>query len=257
MKTKILKHNGLQINDYPEDSWYLVPFPKQKGIPYNSDNLATVNRASFLSDNRFSSALKVAEKRWEQSGFIRDISWRLHVFLWAFGTAQKMNDENTISVECGTGKGYMAAAACEFFEGCIGMEFYLLDSFRSTMPNIDGDQLSTGKQLFAYADGKEEVERYFSNVQAIKIIEGIIPDSLKELPTERKINFLHMDLNSAKAERSALEELKSRFVKGTIILFDDYGGPGGELQSHVHDKFAEQNDKQLLILPTGQAIIIW
>ena len=257
MNSKILKHNGVCIEDYPDDSWYMAPFPMQKGVPYNADNLATVNRASFLANKKFNSALKIAEKRWEQSEFIRDISWRLHVFLWAFGLANRKNHNDFISVECGTGKGYMAAAACEYFDGCKNRQFYLLDSFQGTMPNDEGEQLPSGKKLFAYADGKEEVERYFSQFDTIKIVEGIIPESLKELPTTSKINFLHLDLNSAKGESRALENLKDRFVEGTVILFDDYGGPGGELQSEVHDNFAKQHGKDLLVLPTGQALLLW
>jgi len=45
--------------------------------------------------------------------------------------------------------------------------------------------------------------------------------------------------------------------KGCIILFDDFGGPGGDLQAEVHEKFAKNDGKNLLQLPTGQALIIW
>ena len=40
----ILKHNGVNILDYPDKSWSLVPFPGQKGEVFNADNCATVNR---------------------------------------------------------------------------------------------------------------------------------------------------------------------------------------------------------------------
>jgi len=40
-------------------------------------------------------------------------------------------------------------------------------------------------------------------------------------------------------------------------LFDDYGGPGGQLQAEVHERFAFKNKKEILTLPTGQAVIVW
>ena len=38
-KFNILKHNEISIDDYPETTWNLVPFPAQKGDVFNFDNL--------------------------------------------------------------------------------------------------------------------------------------------------------------------------------------------------------------------------
>tara|TARA_A100001015_G_scaffold273593_1_gene329188 strand:- start:6 stop:176 length:171 start_codon:yes stop_codon:yes gene_type:complete len=46
-------------------------------------------------------------------------------------------------------------------------------------------------------------------------------------------------------------------ILSKILLFDDYGGPGGQEQAKIHEDFAKANNKELLILPTGQALIIW
>jgi hypothetical protein len=54
-----------------------------------------------------------------------------------------------------------------------------------------------------------------------------------------------------------LKFLQDKMSKGGIILFDDYGGYGGNDQAKIHEAFAAKNDRQLLILPTGQAIIIF
>ena len=256
----LLTHNGNNVEDYPETDWYLVPFPKQKGIPYNSDNLATVNRHKFLEDNKFKNALKSSENRWSEndSNKIRDISWRLHIMLWAVSLAlNDIDSEKEIFVECGTGKGYMAAGICDYFNWNQDKPiFYLIDSFKSTMPESDGRQVDNGKKLFVYADGDEEVRDYFSKYKNINILTGIIPDILKNIPSEKQIKFLHIDLNSSNAEYLALLNLKYRFKKGTIILFDDYGGFGGEEQAILHEKFADEMQRNLLILPTGQAILI-
>ena len=260
-KYYLQSHNGIDIDQYPETNWNLVPFPNQKGKPFNNDNLATVNKSSFKHDDRFINALKVAESRWanNNSEKVRDISWRLHVMLWTISLALNEIDlENEIFVECGTGKGYMAAGICDYFKWTQEKpDFYLIDSFKTTMPESDGRQVDSGHKLFVYADGDEEIRKYFVNYNNIKILTGFIPDILKEIPDDKKIRFLHVDLNSANAEYAALINLKAKFVRGSIILFDDYGGFGGEKQAIMHEKFANEINRNLLILPTGQALIIF
>jgi hypothetical protein len=258
-KIYILKHNNISIENYPEKNWYLIPYPEQKGLPYNTDNLTTVNRSSFLSDMDFLNAKKKAENRWETISQKRDISWRLHTFLWAISQSLKNVDiKQHIFVECGTGRGYMAAATAEYFHWSENMPlFYLIDSFKSTLPNENGIQSDNGKKLFVYADDEKEVRNYFSKFHNFSIITGIIPSCLNKLPTDKKIKFLHIDLNHYKAEEDALDFLKKYLENGSIILFDDFGGPGGSLQAEIHEIFAKNNNKFLFQLPTGQAIIIW
>lgn len=260
-KITLLTHNGNFIDDYPETHWYLVPFPKQKGIPYNSDNLATVNRHKFLEDDKFLETLHISEKRWGTNGIqaVRDISWRLHTTLWAVSLSLKDIDiENEIFIECGTGKGYMAAGICHYFNwDKLKPVFFLIDSFKSTMPEVDGSQVDTGKKLFVYADGDEEVRKYFSKYSRVEVIKGMIPSILNALPDDKTIKFLHLDLNSHIAEKHALDNLVGKLKTGSVILFDDYGGMGGALQAEIHELFAVKYNKSLLCIPTGQAIIIW
>jgi len=261
LEVQLTTHNGINIADYPEKKWYLVPFPEQKGLPFNNDNLATVNRHNFIEDLRFNSALLSAESRWKnnKSESVRNISWRLHTALWAASVGlSNLDVENEIFVECGTGKGYMAAGICDYFKwDKLRPLFYLIDSFKPTMPDEEGIQIKDGKKLFVYADGDEEVRKYFSKYLNIKVIKGVIPSILNELPNDRIIKFLHLDLNSHIAEEQALEKLTDRFSSGSVILFDDYGGPGGDKQAIIHESFAKKNNKSLLVLPTGQALIIW
>jgi hypothetical protein len=255
----ILKHNNINIEDYPENNWYFIPYPQQKGFPFNSDNLTTVNRRSFLYESSFQNAKNIAEDRWGDISNKRDISWRLHVFLWTISQSLLNSDtDKHIFIECGTGKGYMAAATTNYFNWGEKMPiFFLIDSFKSTQPNAKGEQNDNGEKLFVYADDEIEVRNYFSKYSNIEIITGVIPHCLNQLPLNKKVKFFHLDLNFYKAEEEALEFLKIYLEKGCIILFDDFGGPGGELQAQVHEKFAKNNSKDLLQLPTGQALLIW
>jgi O-methyltransferase len=252
---KIQKHNGANILDYPEKSWSLVPFPRQKGDVFNADNLATVNRHVFLTDPKFLAAKYAAERRWGW-GDVRDISWRLNTILWASGRALKIANDEAIFIECGTGQGYMAAAICEYHDfKSHSPTFYLIDNYSAELITIGGTA-TPSPASFAYSDNVTEVKEYFKSYPSIKVIKGLIPVVLEQLP-EKPIAFLHIDLNNAPAENAALQKLKSRLIPGAIIVFDDYGGFGGADQAIVHEGFATENGKDLLIMPTGQALIVW
>jgi O-methyltransferase len=253
-KLNIDRHNGNSIFEYPESDWQMIPFPKQKGCVFNADNLATVNRHEFIRDPRFVQARKVGEGRWEPALKKRDISWRLHTMLWAVDAAIKaFEGEDAIMVECGTGRGYMAAAIAEYYDfNETSLPFYLIDTF---LPYLaEGDQQSSPAS-FAYADGEVEVVNYFKRHPNVRILKGKVPEVLTKLP-DKKIAFLHMDLNSAQPEKGALEYLKDHLAKGSVVVFDDYGGPGGQSQAVVHERFAKDCNRELLILPTGQALLL-
>ena len=251
----LLEHNGETIRQYPTGlGWNLVPFPMEKGIPFCADNLATISRAPFLNDTAFLHARQTGEDRWPGSGKKRDISWRLDIMLWAIAHALKIRNPESIFVECGTGLGYMAAAICDYFKNEKPFpDFYLIDSFMPNVPDVDGHQ-DQGSKSFVYADGDAEVRSYFSPYPFIKILTGYIPDILSTLPPDKPIAFLHVDLNSPVAEAAALDALLSRLQKGAIVLFDDYGGFGGDSQAEVHEAFAKRMHYRLMTLPTGQAV---
>jgi hypothetical protein len=252
-KATIEKHNQLEIYNYPENYWTLVPFPKSKGALFNADNLSTVNRHYFKSEKRFQSARAAAERRWGQPGQVRDISWRLHVCLWAFGLALAKRDpkSNGIFVECGTGQGYMAAGISDYYlTEQVDIDFFLFDTFEKL---LDGGKSPAD---FAYADGVNEVREYFSKFSSVKIVEGKLPETLS-LIGHRSIDFLHLDLNQVRYEEQVLNALADRFNESAIILFDDYGGPGGEEQAAVHRSFAKRYRREILELPTGQGVLFW
>lgn len=254
-RVKLLEHNGESILEYPTDlGWYLAPFPMEKGLPYNADNLTTISRAAFLNNPEFIKAKTVGESRWIGAGKKRDISWRLDVMLWAISHALRQWDNESIFVECGTGRGYMASAICSYFKWDLSKpKFFLIDSFEPYVPDVKGVQKKTNKKSFVYSEGDEEIRKYFKKIENVEIITGFIPDILTELP-DSKIGFLHVDLNNAITESSALDVLKTKLQKGAVVLFDDYGGFGGESQAKVHEEFGKNMGAQLLTLPTGQAL---
>jgi hypothetical protein len=64
-------------------------------------------------------------------------------------------------------------------------------------------------------------------------------------------------MNNAKAEIDAIKFLWGKLVTGGVIVLDDYAY--GELfraQKDAWDRFATDNDFEILSLPTGQGLII-
>jgi O-methyltransferase len=82
-----------------------------------------------------------------------------------------------------------------------------------------------------------------------------VPDSFAEA-SPKKIAFLHIDMNSEKAEMLALEHLFERVTPGGIIVFDDFGWTCNVNQMTSELAFMKQRGHHVLELPTGQGIVI-
>ena len=117
LRRALLTHNGQNVKNYNARSWYLAPFPAEKGVPYVADNLATANTSTFRFDPEFLTAATSAKSRWAdgEGGGSRDVSWRLHIALFAAQRGLAAASSGDCFVELGTGRGFMAAGIMEFF----------------------------------------------------------------------------------------------------------------------------------------------
>lgn len=248
----VLQHNDVPIVNYPDRDWFLVPFPSGKGEPFNKDNLATVNQSGFRNQSKFKDARLAAYSRWGRGETARNVDWRLHVFLWVAETALLLNPKLNF-IELGTGRGFMAAGffASRASGDKLPNKFFLADKFtRTAATGVSLDDT----QGFMYAEGDDDVKKYFSQYSGADVITGQLPQSLKG-KSLGGIGFVHVDLNSPSDEVACLELLLKNLAPGTLILFDDSGNPGREESMRVHQKFADFCDAPLLVLPTGQALL--
>jgi len=258
LSSALLKHNGEHVLTYGSPKWYLAPFPEAKGMPYAADNLATVSTSSFRQERRFQEALDASLSRWESSGMDRDISWRLHVAIFASRLALGSAKPGDKLIELGSGRGFMAAGILKYSNKDFlekDLHFYLMDTFRPDWQGENAELAQTDLPLY-YADGPSEVIDYFSRYDNVEVVQGKLPGTLRQTG-EAKVIFLHVDLNSAEAEQQCLEELGSRLGSRSVVLFDDSTNPGCERQLQVHRDFAHRMGATLLELPTGQAVMVW
>ena len=217
---------------------------------YNQDGLITMHSCDFDRDPLFRSAYEAgnATGSWGRS----KIHWRVHVACWA---ASQVRDLPGDFVECGTNKGGMALAILTYARlSESGRKFFLFDTFSGLVPGLSSErELKATKGL--YSDCYAEVVNRFAPWPNVVIVKGAIPESLLQVPIHETA-FLHMDLNAALPTRIAIEFFWPKLVPGGVVLLDDYGWVTNEEQKATLDEFATKAGLNILVLPTGQGLLI-
>jgi O-methyltransferase len=211
---------------------------------YLGDNLLTWGRnISALDDLPFRAA-------WEQNvqnPADHAILWRRYILACAgYHCVQLPGD----FVECGVYRGSGIKTVMDYLGGTsFPKKFFGYDTF-------DYNPVE-GHAFEGQTDGfYEQVQQRFSGYAQVRLVRGLIPDSLGvECP--EKIAFLHIDLNSAEAEIAALEVLFDRVCPGGVILLDDYEWSGiYRIQKVAEDAWFEKRHYRVFPLPTGQGLIL-
>jgi hypothetical protein len=211
--------------------------PAQPAALYKEDNLFTYHGAPFATDPRFVSAY---ERAVQAGGFDYGIRWRTHIILWAAQLSARLEGA---FVECGTGKGFMASAICEYLDW-TDRPFYLYDTF---------EPAKRERERPFYADGLGAVRENFTQWPGVQLIVGRIPETLRDT---QQVAFLHVDLNDAAAEESVVRHFWPRLLPSACLVFDDYGRIGYEQEGEAAARVATDLGFSVLALPTGQGLVI-
>jgi hypothetical protein len=225
-----------------------------QGSMFASDmTIALGKNLSFLQDQRFvESCRAIAETDQEKS-----LVWRLHVLAWAATCALRVPGD---FVECGVLRGFSSAVLCRYLDfGSVPKTFYLYDTFSG--PSEEGstpeERQKWGKHA-ALANPEALVARVkatFAPYPNVRIVQGAVPASFaQEAP--QAISYLHIDMNSEKAEVEALESLYDRVSPGGMIILDDFGWICNRGQMIAELAFMKLRGQPILELPTGQGLIL-
>lgn len=226
------------------------------------DRLLTLDKsASFMEEPRFREAYNVihGSHKYDQYDGPDTIAWRLNTLCWATKCALKVGGD---FVECGVFKGDMSWLITQVIGEVNLPHFYLYDSFEgfSALSTPEDYPLNPGFLDFAngvYKDPSlyEYVSNRFASNPKVTVTKGFLPDALNIVCPE-SIGFLHVDLNSPKAEIAVLECLFDKVLPGGVIIFDDYGWKLFSEQKIAEDAFMAERGYVILELPTGQGLVI-
>jgi O-methyltransferase len=185
----------------------------------------------------------------------RSLLWRLHTLAWAAKNALNVDGD---FVECGVFKGFCSEVILKYlgFQN-IPRQAYLYDTFEG-LPEKTSTELERRVWDYTMYDPEviyNEVREKFSKYKNVNVVRGIVPDSF-EVAVPEKIAFLHIDMNSEKAEMLALEHLFDKVTPGGVIVFDDFGWTCNANQMKAELAFMNQRGHHVLELPTGQGVVI-
>ena len=223
-------------------------------LTYNQDGLATQHNCNFMNDKHFIECYNLAVDH----GLAVDpnIHWRAHVACWAALQAKNLGGD---FIECGVNKGFLSKIICEYidFNSLPNIDFYLLDTFEGLSEKyISQTEKDAGRTAGGYEPCYDIVKKEFAKYGTVRIIKGVIPETLDQVLLKKGIAYLSIDLNNVIPEIAAAEYFWDSMLSGGIILLDDYGFKGFEEQRKAFDKFAMERGIQVLSLPTGQGLII-
>jgi hypothetical protein len=225
---------------------------------FMGDRLITFDKSvAFMEDPKFLGALERCAVSDEERGRV----WRIHTLIWAARNAIGLDGD---FVECGVFEGFMSAMVADYMDfETLNKTFYLYDTFEGFSEKYSSPADFPGQESFyQFANteyGKpglfEGVTDRFEKYDNVKVIKGVVPDILHE-DSPQKIAYLHIDLNSPRAERGALDVLYDRVLPGGIIIFDDYGWSTYRKQMDSADAFMAEHGYPILELPTGQGLMV-
>ncbi len=242
-------YKSLRINP---DDYILLP---KKDITYATDQLYTFHNADFMKEKRFAEAYALAKKVDDKHCLGKnDIPWRMHVLYWAGTIAKNIPGD---FIDCGVNTGFCARSLIQYIDfNKTGKKYYLLDTFAGLDPKYSSEkELEIHKTMkYNQKDLYETVTNTFKNLN-VEIIKGSVPDTLSKVKTET-VAFLHLDMNSAIPEVSALDFFWNKISKGGIVLFDDYAYEGNHIMKATHDVWAKSHGVEILSLPTAQGLLI-
>jgi O-methyltransferase len=224
------------------------------GRAYAADMLIAIGKnMAFMSDPRFRKSF-YSTTRTDQE---KSLAWRTHVLAWGANHALNVPGD---FVECGVFRGFCSSVLCKFLDFAkVAKTFYLYDTFTGLPEETStAEERETWNRAYRQLDLShllEDVTKVFEEYPNVKIVPGIVPHSFEGAAPER-IAFLHIDMNSARAEMLALEYLFDRVSPGGIIVFDDYGWVGNRAQAEVERAFLAERGHLVLEVPTGQGVVI-
>jgi hypothetical protein len=155
--------------------------------------------------------------------------------------------------------GVHSLAICEYVRfNNLDKRFFLFDTFRG----IPFEQRSPSERrsvsahyVGPYSECYEVTKARFAEFPRAQLVRGKVPDTLTTVQIDR-VAYLSIDMNIAYPERAAIEFFWPKLSPSAIVVLDDYGWLGHGEQKRSLAEFARSVDVAILMLPTGQGLMI-
>jgi O-methyltransferase len=232
-------------------SFVPVRLIRKRSIRYDEDGVISFHNASFASVPRFARAYEAGRATGSWAG--ADIRWRAHVACWAASVGRDLEGD---FVECGVNRGGLARTVAEYVRlNQTSKRFWLLDTYEGLDPALVASSERDQAAKWCYEPCYEAVVRTFADLPGARIVRGAVPGTLGLVEADR-VAYLSLDMNCAAPEIAAFRHFWPKLSPGAVVLLDDYGWAGHEEQKAGFDALSLELGFPILVLPTGQAVII-
>ena len=216
---------------------------------YFQDGMYIENQSTFRNELTFKTTI---EKLTKKVGVNYEMDWRTYLAMeFSFYAASLEGD----FVELGSGEGWIInAIMLRNPQITRNREIHLFDKFDGFEVDISIGGIKNAVHP-RYPVGAESLVKNLEIKDKVHVYTAQLPNGLEVL-ANKKIAFLHIDLNAAQTEAQSLEALYPQVVPNGVILLDDYCGRGREVQHQAINALARKLQFDVVSLPTGQGLIL-
>lgn len=155
-------------------------------------------------------------------------------------------------VEVGVYKGGSALELSKIFQH---NDIYLFDTFEGLPKTNEYDNHHKAGDFNDVS--YEDVLKLFEHNDKVKVYKGIFPNQNSEVLINKKIKFLHLDVDIYESYVNCLNFFHDKMIKGGIMVFDDYNANTCLGAKKAVDEFIEQHKLELNLGGDGQSYIIY
>ena len=140
--------------------------------------------------------------------------------LYEFSKNYLQDDTSFIEVGCWKGG---ASGLGSITNSHKNVDYFLCDTFTGVANSSSKDTFFKDNE---YSDAGVENITELEKISGctFNIVEGIFPNSFKDINIEKPISFAHIDVDTYVSAKESFEFISTNSIPGALIVLDDFGG---------------------------------
>jgi O-methyltransferase len=134
------------------------------------------------------------------------------------------------------------------------IDYYACDTFSGVVNTSDKDSFFKGKEYDdTNTNNINEIEGIVG--EKIQTVQGIFPNSMKEVKLDKPVSFAHIDVDTYVSAKESLEFISANTIQGALVILDDFGGWFTDGVTKLGNEL--KSDKRYFVVPNhlGQLLI--